>query len=107
VCGNATNPCPWHTLREELELAPPTPLPKILDEVLPGKKEEVLHGIEPQKYFVLREATRKHRVTLSRLERWMELATRQGDHAGRARVAADYEVVAERMRGEVVNALET
>jgi hypothetical protein len=107
VCGNATYPCPWHTLREELELVPPTPLPTILDQVLVEKRGEVLHGIRPEKYFVLREATRRDRTTLKRLSRWMDIAVRQGDYAGRARVKVEYEGVAERVREEVVKTLET
>jgi hypothetical protein len=104
VCGSDRVPCAWHTLWKP-ELAPPTPLPEILDQVLPEKTGVVLHGIQPNAYFVLRERTRKDRSWLEGLTKWMDRAVRMGDHPGKATIAADYEVIVERVRGEIVKAL--
>jgi hypothetical protein len=104
ICGNAEYPCKWHRLNREL--ARPVPLPKILDASLPDKVGEVLHGIQPEKYFVLRENTRADRARLEILSYWRSEAILQGDDAVPERLVADYAVVAERVREQVVKALE-
>jgi hypothetical protein len=105
ICGNAEYPCKWHRLNREL--APPVPLPTILDACLPEKVGEVLHGIQPEKYFVLREATRQDRARLEILSYWLGEAILQGDDAARQRLAGDEALVAERVREQVVKTLET
>jgi hypothetical protein len=99
ICGNVEYPCKLHRLNREL--ARPVPLPKILDASLPDKVGEVLHGIQPEKYFVLRENTRADRARLEILSYWRSEAILQGDDAVPERLVADYAVVAERVRSRL------
>ena len=50
------------------EQARPQPLSKILDVVLPDKVGVVLHGTRSERYWALREVTRKDRSMLAWIE---------------------------------------
>jgi hypothetical protein len=81
VCG--VNDCPHHDVHQVR--ATPRPLSKILDLVLPEKVGEVLHGIKPERYWALREITRRDRVMLAWIDevlgvvgRWDPVRVREG-----------------------------
>ena len=50
----------------------PLPVAFILNRMLPDKKEEVLHGLAPVRYWVLREDTRADRVTFAHILAMLE-----------------------------------
>jgi hypothetical protein len=76
VCS--TNNCKHHIVYRDV--APPIPMPRILDRVAPHRAGQELHGICPVQYWTLRETTRGHRASLAWIERKLESATvTQGD----------------------------
>ncbi|KAF2246418.1 hypothetical protein BU26DRAFT_507024 [Trematosphaeria pertusa] len=59
VCGE--NNCIFHSIRREPTT--PMPMPDVL-RIIRGRSEELLHGLAPSRYWVLRETTRYHRVCI-------------------------------------------
>jgi hypothetical protein len=98
ICS--TNKCKHHIIHQDI--APPIPMPMILDCVAPGRVGEELHGIRPDQYWQLRELTRDVRALLAFLTRQMESATfTEGDP-----VFKHYVKKAEQLLGSITKAFE-
>jgi hypothetical protein len=83
VCG--ANDCKHHDILADV--VPPIPLPDVLDKLVLSARGQVLHGLEPNPYLCLREASRSDRVLLAFIEDLLEsksdpvLVQLQKDHA--------------------------
>jgi hypothetical protein len=64
VCG--VNDCPHNDVHQDR--AKPQRLEKILDQLRPLEAGEVLHRIRPERYWMLRESTRRDRAMLAWIE---------------------------------------
>jgi hypothetical protein len=97
VCG--ANECKDHDIHEDH--GEPMGMRELLDRAEPGRKGEVLHGIEPEVYWKLREYTRKERGML----RWIEEVLRKREMAKRDPVRVRLEKKRERIMGRLVEAV--
>jgi hypothetical protein len=64
ICG--ANNCEDHNIKRDL--APPVALPLFLNDTLPDKVDDALHGLAPDYYWELREATRKDRSIMAYID---------------------------------------
>ena len=87
VCG--MNDCPHHDVHQNP--APPHSLARILDLVLSSKPGEVLHGLKPKRYWVLRESTRRNRAMLAWIEEMLEVNGLRPQHPIRVQWIKDAE----------------
>jgi hypothetical protein len=97
VCGE--NDCKYHAIHRDV--APPITMPHVLDRVFPDGAGQVLHGIEPIKYRLLREVTRGHRGLLA----WIEQQLRSTAIVADDPVNVRYRKDAEDILGHIKNAV--
>ena len=108
-CGR--NPCTYHPIPQESSL--PMPLPEIMDVVLVDRiggmdvRGAQLHGMAPDRYWVLREETRRDRVGLRAAREVLGsgVLVGEGNEGVRRFMEGVEREAAERIRGDVLHAV--
>jgi hypothetical protein len=100
VCGG--NECTYHDVHQDRAL--PVSMPKILDNILPDESGQVLHGLRPERYWALRERTRKDRALLQWIEDVLTANGLREQDPVRVRLVKDADEVVARVADAVYEA---